>query len=66
MYEASRGKGAQVCDCKRYRTRESGIFILIYVFISSLLCRGKERRWVPPLKPPMNVQNGERSVCSQH
>ena len=43
------------------------IFTYIYIFISSLWCRGKERRWVPLLNRQclqISAESGERSVLT--
>ena len=48
-------------------TREREIFIYIYISISSLWCRGKARRWVPPFDTQClqnSAEYGERSVLT--
>ena len=61
-FEAGRGAEAQSVTVKpmvvgSIATRGSEIFIYIYIFIYSLWCRGKVRRWVL-------LFNGERSVLT--
>ena len=53
--------------CVSIPTRGSIIIIIIYIFISSLWCRGKARRWVPPVStqyPQNTAESGERSVLT--
>ena len=47
--------------------RGDEIFTYIYISISTLWCRGKERRWVPPLNTQClhnSTENGERSILT--
>ena len=69
---ASRGAGSQSVTvnstgCGFDPHSKNEIFIYIYIIISSLWCRGKARRWVPPLNT-QHLQNlaksGQRKVLT--